>query len=153
MSPVSWGDIFTLLLRGDRIMELRHLLQFTKGWHYKLCAMPLGRNQRTALSRGIDPLFSWSQRRVDHRQVQQTELGPWSPSCKCRSCWSGIPAVNLTICLISLGRVFLLRAANQCEAVVRGVMDILQGKDEKGTTHNLTHNSFAIVPAPTLQCS
>src|SRR5712692_7618235 len=23
MSPVSWGDIFTLLLRGDRIMELR----------------------------------------------------------------------------------------------------------------------------------
>src|SRR6266481_6910883 len=24
MSPVSWGDIFTLLLRGDRIMELRH---------------------------------------------------------------------------------------------------------------------------------
>src|SRR5712664_1648386 len=25
MSPVSWGDIFTLPLRGDRIMELRHL--------------------------------------------------------------------------------------------------------------------------------
>src|SRR6266481_5684556 len=24
MSHVSWGDIFTLLLRGDRIMELRH---------------------------------------------------------------------------------------------------------------------------------
>src|SRR5882724_8653480 len=24
MSPVSWSDIFTLLLRGDRIMELRH---------------------------------------------------------------------------------------------------------------------------------
>src|SRR5579863_9182868 len=24
MSPVSWGDIFTLPLRGDRIMELRH---------------------------------------------------------------------------------------------------------------------------------
>src|SRR5713101_898384 len=24
MSPVSWGDIFTLLSRGDRIMELRH---------------------------------------------------------------------------------------------------------------------------------
>jgi len=24
MSPVSWGDIFTLLLRGDRIMELKH---------------------------------------------------------------------------------------------------------------------------------
>jgi mono/diheme cytochrome c family protein len=24
MSPVSWGDIFTLSLRGDRIMELRH---------------------------------------------------------------------------------------------------------------------------------
>src|SRR6266568_7571121 len=23
MSPVSWGDIFTLLLGGDRIMELR----------------------------------------------------------------------------------------------------------------------------------
>src|SRR6266404_1966821 len=23
MSPVSWSDIFTLLLRGDRIMELR----------------------------------------------------------------------------------------------------------------------------------
>src|SRR5260370_8142056 len=23
MSPVSWGDIFTLPLRGDRIMELR----------------------------------------------------------------------------------------------------------------------------------
>src|SRR5712692_856642 len=26
MSPVSWGDIFTLLLRGDRIMELRQRL-------------------------------------------------------------------------------------------------------------------------------
>src|SRR5579863_9763138 len=24
MSPVSWGDSFTLPLRGDRIMELRH---------------------------------------------------------------------------------------------------------------------------------
>src|SRR5215469_615897 len=24
MSPVSWGDIFTLLFRGDKIMELRH---------------------------------------------------------------------------------------------------------------------------------
>src|SRR5713226_9191560 len=29
MSPVSWGDIFTLLLRGDRIMELRHTRSFT----------------------------------------------------------------------------------------------------------------------------
>src|SRR5579863_5086341 len=26
MSPVSWGDSFTLPLRGDRIMELRQLL-------------------------------------------------------------------------------------------------------------------------------
>src|SRR5713226_6992145 len=26
MSPVSWGDIFTLLSRGARIMELRHPL-------------------------------------------------------------------------------------------------------------------------------
>ena len=24
MSPVAWGDIFTLLFRGDRIMELKH---------------------------------------------------------------------------------------------------------------------------------
>src|SRR5258705_6587325 len=36
MSPVSWSDIFTLLLRGDRIMELRqgracHLLRESVG--------------------------------------------------------------------------------------------------------------------------
>src|ERR1039458_3093642 len=29
MSFLSWGDIFTLLLRGDRIMELRHRNHFT----------------------------------------------------------------------------------------------------------------------------
>src|SRR5579883_3150449 len=27
MSPVSWGDIFTLPLGGDKIMELRHPLR------------------------------------------------------------------------------------------------------------------------------
>ena len=29
MSFLSWGDIFTLLLRGDRIMELKHTRPFT----------------------------------------------------------------------------------------------------------------------------
>src|SRR5260370_18474362 len=34
MSPVSWGDIFTLPLRGDRIMELRQL-------EASFCALPI----------------------------------------------------------------------------------------------------------------
>src|SRR5229473_562697 len=51
MSPVSWGDIFTLLLRGDRIMELRHtpLIPLCR-WNL-LSKMP----DRTVGSQGLIP--------------------------------------------------------------------------------------------------
>jgi hypothetical protein len=38
-------------------------------------ALPARIASRT-LPRGIDPLFSWSQRQIDHRQVQQTKSRP-----------------------------------------------------------------------------
>src|SRR2546429_7350579 len=52
MSPVSWGDIFTLPLRGDKIMELRHTRRrewYSDGLCVKEGAEVAGGNMRRRL--------------------------------------------------------------------------------------------------------
>src|SRR6266404_9903356 len=58
MSPVAWGDIFTLPLRGDRIMELRHFRRFPLS--LKTChayTVLLFRRQQMAVQRALISVF------------------------------------------------------------------------------------------------
>ena len=75
MSPVSWSDSFTLLLTGDRIMELRQSL----GWSlYKAAMFACGLRAMfiaaAAVSSGVVPDVPLL-RALLNRAVQLMELG------------------------------------------------------------------------------
>src|SRR5579863_6274201 len=65
MSPVSWGDIFTLPLRGDKIMELRHnaasrLARFLRrGYNICLTSVRSWRNWQTHQLEGLAVAIPW----------------------------------------------------------------------------------------------
>src|SRR5579863_2934106 len=65
MSPVSWGDIFTLPLRGDKIMELRHnaasrLARFLRrGYNEVLTSVRSWRNWQTHQLEGLAVAIPW----------------------------------------------------------------------------------------------